>query len=284
MRYIFLLIKIVMLSVVITLVVGGCYLFLMRSSLPSPARYMSGKKADELARAVQAKVKRERWAKTGAIRWSMLDNAYLWDLRRGLVRVQFENYKVLFDVDLNRVQVKEQPQDGPRAGRWTIVKGQDADKISQRAHQLWLRDRFILEPTQSLFDPDVERYIVDSETSNPSLLVHYPKGGPHPKSTFHWKLKDHMPVSIKVWSDQFPIAGFPVDMKTWRILKTGLKVSLRRVVGPFNIDLRVKAASSLTHLVGRTDPFEAIKGDPFDPPPSSQPNQLGDRRGRFRGF
>ena len=284
MRYIFLLIKIVMLSVVLTLMVSGCYLFLMRSSLPSSNRYMSGEKADELARAVQAQVKRERWAKTGAIRWSMLDNAYLWDLRRGLVRAEFEQYKVLFSVDLKRSFVRKKPEEGPRAGRWTVVRGQEAEKITQNAYKLWLRDRFILEPTQSLFDPHVERYIVDGDTSNPSLLVHYPKGGPHPGSTFHWKLKDHMPVSIKVWSSEFPISGFPIDLDVWRILKTGLKVSLRRVIGPFNVDLRVKAATSLTHLVGRVDPFEAIKGDPFDPPPSSQPNQIGEKVGRFRGF
>ena len=284
MRYIFLLIKIVMLSVVLTLVVSGCYLFLMRSSLPSPARYSSGKKADELARAVQAQVKRERWANTGAIRWSLLNNNYLWDLRRGLVRVQFEHYKVLFDVQVNRSLVRSQIQEGPKAGRWVLLQGDEAGQVVKRAHELWMRDRFILEPTQSLFDPHVERYIVDEETANPSLLVHYPKGGTHPGSTFHWKLKDHMPVSIKIWSDEFPISGFPVDMEGWRILKTGLKVSLRRIIGPFNVDLKVKAAASLTHLVGRTDPFEQIKGDPFDPPPSSQPNQIGERRNRFRGF
>lgn len=284
MRYIFLLLKIVMLSVVITLVVSGCYLFLMRSSLPSPARYTSGETADELARAVQAQVKRERWANTGAIRWSVLNNNYLWDLRRGLVRAQFDHYKVLFDVDLKRALAKEKIQEGPRAGQWVAMQGDQAGKIVRRAYDLWLRDRFILEPTQSLFDPHVERYIVDGETSAPSLLVYYPKGGPHPGSTFHWKLKNNLPVSIKVWSTEFPISGFPIDMEGWRILKTGLKVSLRRIIGPFHVELKVKAASSLTHLVGRTDPFESIKGDPFDPPPSSQPNQVEDRTRRFRGF
>ena len=75
-----------------------------------------------------------------------------------------------------------------------------------------------------------------------------------------------------------------MKMDGWRILDTGLKISQQRSIGPFNIDLDVKAAASLTHLVGRADPFEKIKGDPFDPPPSSQPNQLKDQRVRFRKF
>jgi hypothetical protein len=276
MRYLFLLIKISLLSVVLSVVVGGCYLFFLRASIPSAWRYQSSdaKQADKLARSIQGKLHRERWLNTGAIRWSILNNDYLWDLERGLVRARFEDYQVLFHVEMKRYAVKQKPREGMNAGRWVKILGSEAREIATKAYELWLRDRFILEPSQSLFDPHVERYAVDIDSKHPSLLVHYPKGGPQPRSTYHWELKDHMPTGIRVWSKDLPFSGFLMEMDGWRILDTGLKVSLMRSVGPFHLEIKAKAATSLSTFVGDRDPFQEIKGDPFEPMPTSQPNTM----------
>lgn len=276
MRYIFLLLKILFLSIVISLVVGGCYLFLLRSSIPSPARYQSAdiKQADELARSVQEKLQRERWLNTGAIRWSIFQNEYLWDLERGLVRVRFGEYQVLFHVELKRYVVKYKPVEGMNAGKWVKVLGSEAREITQKAYDLWLRDRFILEPSQSLFDPHVERFAVDHDSEKPSLLVYYPKGGSQPGATYHWELNHHMPTGIRVWSKDLYFSGFLMKMDGWRILDTGLKVSLMRSIGPLKIEIKAEAASSLIKLIGQDEPFKEIQGDPFEPMPSSQPNRM----------
>ena len=40
------------------------------------------------------------------------------------------------------------------------------------------------------------------------------------------------------------------------------------------MDIEVRADISLTHLIGRNDPFEEIQADPFEATPSSQPNHF----------
>lgn len=284
MRYILLLFRLIIISIILSVVLGGGYLFALRSSIPS--QYEAGKSADQFARDIQRIVNREAWVETGAIRWSMLNNKHLWDLRRGLIQTRFTDpegtHEVLFDVDFKRYKVKSKPSDGPRANKWLKLSAEDATPIAERAYQLWLRDRFILEPTQSLFDQGVERYLVKDEKDKKSLLVHYRSGGENPGDSFQWKVdKNGLPSAIRVWSEQLYVSGLEMTMEKWRILKTGLNIATRRSIGPLSIDIKVSSAMSLTHLVGPVDPFKEIEGDPFDPPPTSQPNVLPNSKRNF---
>ncbi len=277
MRYFLLLFRLIVVSLILSILLGGGYLLLLRGSIPS--QYEAGKEADRFARRIQEVVKRNAWVETGAIRWSLLNNKHLWDLRRGLIQTRFSDpqgqHEVLFDVDFKRYRVKSKLNTGPRANKWTKVRDESAQETAQSAYHLWLRDRFILEPSQSLFDRGVERYLVDPSKDQKSLLVHYRRGGENPGDSFLWNLdKNGLPAGIRVWSDQLYISGLEMKMDKWRTLKTGLNVSTRRSIGPITIDIKVSAAMSLTHLVGRVDPFKGIEGDPFDPPPSSQPNVI----------
>ena len=100
-----------------------------------------------------------------------------------------------------------------------------------------------------------------------------------PGDTFLWELEDHFPVGIRFWSKQFPLSGFLMKMEGWRILDTGLKVSLMRSIGPLTFKINAKAARSLRSLIGKVkDPFEAlVSDDPLsDPRPTSQPNRFAD--------
>lgn len=286
MRYFLILLKIISLTIILSVVFGGLYVFFTRGNIPS--QYESGARADQLARELQGAVKRNAWAETGAIKWSILDFDYLWDLNRGLVRAQFAQYEVLFDVDFKRFIAREHPT--PESTRWVKIEGSRAEQVARLGYGFWLRDRFILEPTQSLFDEGVERYLVErssGKASNPQkhtdLLVHYRRGAPNPGDTFLWERDQHgLPTSIRVWSDSLPVAwlssGQAMKLERWRILDTGLKVSTLRQFGPFSFEIKVKAGLSLTHVIGRSDPLKVIEGDPFDPPPSSQPSNLPDKQ------
>lgn len=283
MRHILLLLRLILVSVVLSTVLGGGYLFLLRSAIPS--QFEAGRSADLFARSLQGSVRRNAWADTGVIRWSLLKNQHLWDLRRGLVRTRFNDrnaqHEVLFDVDFKRYIVKSKAYSGSKANRWVTVTESDAESIAKEAYHYWLRDRFILEPSQSLFDNNVERYLVTSSKDDKSLLVHYRKGGEHPGDSFLWHVDDKgLPSGIRFWSDQLYISGLEMKMEKWRILQTGLKISTRRSIGPVHVDIKVSAAMSLTHLLGRVDPFKPIEGDPFDPPPNSQPNILKKKKSK----
>ena len=108
MRYIIFLFRLILICLVLSLLAGSAYIFLLRARIPS--QYEAGKKADNLARQVQKTLKRASWANTGVVRWSLLNNQHLWDLRRGLVRTRFSDrngqHEVLFDIDLKRHIVK----------------------------------------------------------------------------------------------------------------------------------------------------------------------------------
>jgi hypothetical protein len=173
--------------------------------------------------------------------------------------------------------VKSKPLEGT-SKRWSVIEGVSANRALKRAYSLWLRDRFILEPSQSLFNPGVYRYIVGQDSDHPSLLVHYQEGGEHPGDTFEWELEDHFPVSIRFWSDQFPLSGFKMELKGWRILDTGIKVSLIRSIGPITLKIKAKSARSLFDLTRSKDPFEKIQSEDIfsSPQPTSQPNHLSD--------
>ena len=277
MRHIILLVRLIVISLVLSVTFGGGYIFLLRSNIPK--QYEAGKDADITARALQKAVNRSAWTNTGVIRWSLLGNQHLWDLRRGLIRTRFRDrqaeYEVLFDVDFKRYVVRSKSSSGPKANRWVTLSMEEAEPIALEARHYWYRDRFILEPSQSIFDRGVERYAVKVSKDKNSLLVHYRKGGEYPGDTYLWSIDDNgLPSGIRAWSEQLWISGLEMKMDKWRILKTGLRVSTKRTIGPINIDIKVSSAMSLTHLVGRHDPFKAIEGDPFDPPPTSQPNVI----------
>ena len=283
MRHILPLLRLILISIVLSLVIGGGYIFLLRS--PIPSQFEAGRAADTFARGIQSTVKRNAWADTGVIRWSLLNNKHLWDLRRGLVRTKFNansaQHEALFDVNFERFLVKSKADSGPKSNRWVTLSPEDAEPIAKQAYYYWLRDRFILEPAQSLFDNHVERYLVKEGKDKQSLLVHYRKGGEYPGDSFLWNVDDNgLPSSIRFWSDQLYISGIEMQMEKWRVLQTGLKISTHRSIGPIQIDIKVTAALSLTHLLGRVDPFKPIEGDPFDPPPTSQPNIIKTKSAR----
>ena len=265
MRYLITLIKLFLLLLVLTALGLGIMFLIMRS--PMPTSGARGQDANLMAKSMQEAVQRSQWANTKAIKWSLLNRSYLWDLDRGLVRARLDGYEVLFDVKQKRHAVKK--------GK-TKIDDAEAEDIALRAYNMWLLDRFILEPTQSFFDEGVKRFLIDPDTPNESLFVHYAEGGETPGDSFQWFLRSNgLPEGVRVWSKKLPIEGMMISFKHWKTLKTGLKISTYRTLGPLTVDIKVKADISLLRLVGRVDPFLEIEPDPFDPTPASQPSTYG---------
>jgi hypothetical protein len=263
MRYVKSLIKLLLSLFILSIIGLGLMFIIMRTSMPTSGK--DGKEADAFAKSVQNSVQRSAWARTGAIKWSMFNRQYLWDLRRGLVRVKIENNDVYFDIQRRRNIV--------RRGKKTL-SGSNAERIASEAYAHYIKDRFILEPTQSFFDSQVRRFIVNPDTPEASLFVHYGAGGLTPKDSFQWFMNENtgLPSGVRLWADLIPVSGVMVIFANWKELKTGLKISTLRTVGPLTINIDVKADTSLTQLMGRKDPFSFIEPDPFEPTPTSQPS------------
>ncbi|MBM4290330.1 MAG: hypothetical protein FJ138_01850 [Deltaproteobacteria bacterium] len=267
MRYIVKFIKVLFGVTLLSLLGAVVYFLTLRAGLPTKGD--AGEEADSFARMIQSKAQREAWAQTGAIKWTLWGREHLWDLRRGLVRVKQDDLTVLFDITRKR----EVARRGSK-----LLKGEEAAQVLTAAYESWLRDRFILEPTQSFFDKGVKRFLLNKGTPNESLFVHY-SSQLNPALTddsYEWLVNaEGTPRAVRVWSSAHPLLdGVAVTLERWKTLKTGLKVATRHELGPFAVELSVSADMSLTELMGDEDPFKEIEPDPFEPAPSSQPNVI----------
>ena len=77
-----------------------------------------------------------------------------------------------------------------------------------------------------------------------------------------------------MWSNDFFLQGVEVHFSNWVTITEGLMISTERHVGPLTIEIKnLKSSFSLAELIGHKDPFTEVMPDPFEPPPTSQPNQ-----------
>ena len=266
MSHVKLILKILLSALVLCLFAGAIvFYFFIRSPLPTKGEH--GPKADALAQRIQRSVQRSAWTNTGAVSWSIFNRDYLWDLRRGLVRVQWDDgNKALFDIKRRRSLIYKK---GKR------IEGAQSDQLLDEAYQYWLQDRFLLEPTQSFFQKGVIRHLIPNGKKD-SLFITFQKVDGTLGDSFQFYINENSrPIAMRIWSEKLPIHGLHLKLQDWTTLKTGLKVSQLRSSGFIEVPIKIKADRSLRQLLGKTkDPFEEIQPDPFDPSPTSQPNIL----------
>jgi hypothetical protein len=125
--------------------------FTARHSVPFTKDAMYGEPADSFARMIQDQVKSKSWTYVGAIKWSIFNREYLWDLQRGLVRLKWEKNRILFDVKRQREVVYIDNKK---------IEGDPAKKMIDEAYTTWQRDLFILDPMHTFFNQGVIRYLV----------------------------------------------------------------------------------------------------------------------------
>ena len=177
-----------------------------------------GAEADALARAMEVAVNKDAWERTGAVRWSFFEqHHYVWDRDRGLVEIEWGESRALFHT-------------ADRTGRvWSKGEEQspeDAEEALQTAYAYWINDSFWLNPVVKLFDPGVERSLVQLEDGRDALLVSYTSGGVTPGDAYLWiPGEGGLPAAWRMWVQIIPIGGIEVTWEGWKELSTGAKVS-----------------------------------------------------------
>ena len=177
-----------------------------------------GPEADALARSMEAAVDKEAWDRTGAVRWSFFEqHHYVWDRERGLVEIRWGDSRALF-------------RTADRTGRvWREGEEQspeDAEEAIKTAYAYWINDSFWLNPVVKLFDPGVERSLVELDDGRRALLVTYTSGGVTPGDAYLWiPGPDGLPEAWRMWVQIIPIGGIEVSWAGWTELSTGAKVS-----------------------------------------------------------
>ncbi|MCA9608852.1 MAG: hypothetical protein KC619_24780 [Myxococcales bacterium] len=211
----------------------------------------TGEGAEALAARIEEAVDLGAWARTGAVRWSFAGHEHLWDRRRGLCRVRFDDVEVLI-------------REGGSAGRayrgGVEVTGREGQSLRDDAYAYWVNDSFWLNPLAKLHDEGTTRRLVAPN----QLLIEYGSGGLTPGDAYLWHVgEDGRPTAWQLWVSIFPIGGVRTTWDGWVTLDTGARISTRHVAA-FGLVVSltdVAGAETLEALVGADDPFAPIAGD-----------------------
>ncbi len=236
----------------LAVVLGGLVLavcaYLISIDQPRPTGE-TGEAAEALAARIEDSIDLGAWARTGAVRWTHAGrNQHLWDKRRGLCRVRWDDVEVLL-------------HEGGSAGRayrgGVEVTGEEGLALRERGYAAWVNDSFWLNPLAKIHDEGTTRRLVADD----QLLVEYASGGLTPGDAYLWHVgRDGLPTAWQLWVTMLPVGGARITWERWVTLDTGARVSTRHAA-PLGIVIEVtdvEGAATLEELVGPADPFAPI--------------------------
>lgn len=231
----------------VVLAIGfGVLVLTLRHPLPAGT---PGLEADARARAMQAALGAEAWARTGAVRWTFRGGRrHLWDRLRHRARVQWDDLEVILDLGRGGGRAS-------RAGR--EVAGPEGDELVRRAHAYWLNDAFWLVAPFKVFDEGVTRAAVDLDEGRRGLLATWSSGGLTPGDSYLWILgADARPTAWRMWVSILPVGGLEFEIAEWTRLSTGALVAARHALLGLSLRLTdVAGAATLGDLMPGPDPF-----------------------------
>jgi len=211
-----------------------------------------GPKADALAQKMLQAVNKPAWDSTHVLQWTFKGvHSYLWDKKRNLAQVTWDDNKVLLNPD----QISGKAYKGT-----TELTGDEANKMVKTAWGYWCNDSFWFNAVVKCFDPGTSRSIVKQNDGSDALLVSYDSGGVTPGDSYLWILDENgLPKSYKMWVSIIPIGGLEFTWQDWKTFSTGAKVSTMHESAILSLDMsNVKAATSLEAFGLAEDPFKAI--------------------------
>ncbi|MEM1122258.1 MAG: hypothetical protein AAGJ18_17565 [Bacteroidota bacterium] len=213
----------------------------------------TGPAADALANKVLAAINKPAWDTTGVIQWTFAGrNSFLWDKKRNLVKVNWEDNEALVVLDETT---------GKAYKNGVEVTGDEGDKLVKKAWASFCNDSFWLNAPAKVFDPGTERSIVDLPDGKKGLMITYKSGGVTPGDSYLWILDDNgLPTSYKMWVS-IPIipGGMEFTWEDWNTLSTGAKIATHHKSKVLEIPVtNIKAATDLTSFGLTEDPFQPI--------------------------
>ena len=140
MKKLFKIIGYLLLFIIVLLTAGY---FILNKKMPVGVK---GEKAEALAQKMVQAVNKAAWDSTAIISWKYSVNpSHLWDKKRNLAQVEWENHKVLLNLNNvtgrvwdNQAELKDPAQ---------------VDKLVKAAYKYFINDAFWLNPVVKVFDP-----------------------------------------------------------------------------------------------------------------------------------
>jgi len=207
--------------------------------------------ADTLASNMLKAINHKAWEATGAVQWSFPGgHEHLWDKKRHMARVRWDDYEVLLQLDsIKGIAFEEDKR---------ITDEEKSQELIQKAWEYWANDSFWLNAPNKVFDPGTERKIVEQENGVPALLITYTSGGVTPGDSYLWLLDENQrPKAWKLWVNIIPVGGVEFSWEGWQSLESGAQIATLHQ-GLLDIEIEnVKSAAHVEELTGE-DPFAQL--------------------------
>jgi hypothetical protein len=206
-----------------------------------------GIKAEELTDKIQAAINQKAWDTTAVISFSFRgDHHYLWDKKRNLVQVEWDNKKVLYHTQtLEGIAYEDN------------IKLTDSEKKAaiKKANDYFNNDSFWLIAPFKLRDPGATRSIVMIDNQE-ALMITYASGGSTPGDSYVWLVdQNYVPKAWRMWVSIIPVGGLETSWEDWKTFPNNLKIATSHK-GLLDLKLEnVKTGQSIQEINNGVDPF-----------------------------
>jgi hypothetical protein len=235
-------------SIILILIISIVgYLYFTNKPLPIGQQ---GIKAEELTDKIQAAINQKAWDTTAAVSFSFRGNHhYLWDKKRNLVQVKWDDKKVLYNnKTLEGVAYKNDKK---------LSNSQKTDAI-KKANDYFNNDSFWLIAPFKLRDAGTTRSIVMQDKQE-ALMVTYASGGSTPGDSYVWLVdENYLPKAWRMWVSIIPEGGLETSWEEWKIFPNNLKIATSHK-GLIDLKLEnVQTAQSIQKINNGVDPFTEL--------------------------
>lgn len=207
-------------------------------------------KADRIALEMLKAINYDAWQKTHWVQWTFADKRhYVWDRKRQFVEIQWDQIKVLYNLNTRTGIVFDNEQ----------RLSQDSIQI-QRLESAWsyfCNDEFWLNAPAKLFAEGTTRELIDEANK---LKVTYHSGGVTPGDAYVWSYdNDFLPTAYEMYVSIIPEKGKKATWESWKTLHTGALISTEHLIGERTLKIsNVHSGDNFTDLGYTSDPFEAL--------------------------
>jgi hypothetical protein len=220
--------------------------FLYFASKPLPVG-QKGIKAEELTDKIQAAINQKAWDTTAAVSFTFRGNHhYLWDKKRNLVQVQWDDNKVLYHT---------QTLEGIAYENTFTLSDSKKTAAIKKANDYFNNDSFWLIAPFKLRDPGTTRSIVVQDGLE-ALMITYTAGGSTPGDSYVWLLdQNYMPKAWRMWVSIIPVGGIETSWEDWKTFQNQLKIATNHK-GIMDLKLEnVQTGKSIEEINNGIDPF-----------------------------
>lgn len=186
----------------------------------------TGPEAEALAQKMLQAVGKEAWDTTNFVQWTFASSHhFLWDRQRNFVRVEWDKYRVLLNLENQQGKIFIDNQEQP-----------NHQAILDKAYGYFINDAFWMNGFAQIYNGNPEHQLVDLEDGNQGLLVTYSSGGLTPGDSYLWILnQEGLPIAWRMWVGIIPIGGVYVSWENWETLASGAKIALDHKIAFVNI-------------------------------------------------